>query len=462
MRLRTYLSLLGCLILASCVMPFASHDLGSIYNRSAQVDDLERNPVILIPGILGSRLREGEGGRIAWGAFESGAVDVRKPEGLRSLALPMREGAQLSMLRDELIADQVLDRVRVELFRLPVESRAYVRLLSAIGVGGYRDASLAGNVDYGNRHFTCFQFPYDWRRDVAENAVALADFIAEKRRYVENEMRRRYGYTKPVRFDLVAHSMGGLVVRHFLYFGRENPPAQGVPWAGADGIDRVVLIAPPNAGSLDALSRLVDGADYSWVLPHFESGLLGTFPSIYQLLPRLRHHALLDGEQAVDPLDVALWRRHRWGLLDPRQAKVLETLLPEVADPARRQAIADDHLVKSLSRAREVQEALDRDAPVPAGLSVHLIAGDARPTATRYQINGDGRLVASIHGAGDGLVSRASALLDERQDEGWTVRLRSPIHWQGVVFLPGDHLGLIESPAFVDNLLFGLLEKPAL
>lgn len=448
--------------LAACSSRLGGPDLGGLYNRAAQADDQSRNPIIVIPGILGSRLREGPSGRIVWGAFEQGAADVRTADGLRALALPMAEGRPLSALQDGLIADRVLDRIRVQLFRLPIESRAYFRLLSALGVGGYRDASLARVVDYGDRHFTCFQFPYDWRRDIAENAALLEAFIAEKRREVEAEMRRRYGRESPVRFDLVAHSMGGLVARYFLQYGGEEAPADGsVPWRGAAGIERAVLIAPPNAGSTDSLSRLVDGADYSFLLPHFEAALLGTMPSIYQLLPRARHGALIEGTQAVDPLDLALWQRHGWGLLDPAQASVLQRLLPDTADPQARRRIAEDHLRKSLDRARQVQAALDRPAATPPGLRLHLIAGDAEPTLARYRIGAGGRLVADHYAPGDGLVLRASSVLDERPAQGWQARLMSPIDWRSVLFLHGDHLGLMDQPSFVDNLLYLLLEQPA-
>lgn len=448
------------LFLSGCSSQLTAPNIGGIYNRAAQSDDRLRNPVIVVPGILGSRLREVEDGQIVWGAFETGAADVRTPEGLRALALPMGKGVQLLDLRDNLKADQVLDSIRVQLFRLPIESRAYFRLLAALGVGGYRDQSLARLVDYGDRHFTCFQFPYDWRRDIAENAAALADFIAEKRLYVEGEMRRRYGRQEPVRFDLVAHSMGGLVTRHYLYYGREPPPSAGIPWKGAEGIDNVVLIAPPNAGSVDSISRLVEGANYSWVLPHFEAAMLGTFPSVYQLLPRQRHGALIENGKSTDPLDLQLWKRHGWGLIDPAQAEVLAKLLPEIEDGDERRAIAEEHLAKSLARAREVQEALDRTAKPPLGLSLHLLAGDTQPTLSQLSISSSGKLQGGEVLPGDGLVTRASALLDERRGNRWQPRVASPLSWQGVVFLPGDHLGLMESPGFVDNLLYLLLEKP--
>ena len=85
-------------------------------------------------------------------------------------------------------------------------------------------------------------------------------------------------------------------------------------------------------------------------------------PKAYQLLPRERHGAWTtpEGERLTDPLSVATWDRYGWGLLDPDEEAVLEDLLPDEPDPARRRAIARDHVAKCLERARQLHEALDR------------------------------------------------------------------------------------------------------
>lgn len=461
MRRLSCLVLAACLTLSGCWSSMSSPDLGGIYNMATLADDSQRNPIIVIPGILGSRLRQGSDGRIVWGAFESGSLDVRNDEGLRALALPMQQGVPLSQLRDDLTADKVLDKIRVQLLRLPLESRAYFKLLGVLGAGGYRDQSLGGALRYGDKHFTCFQFPYDWRRDIPENARLLGEFIETKRRFVADEQKRRYGIDKPVRFDLVAHSMGGLVTRYYLEYGGAEPSAtQGVPWSGASGIDRVVLIAPPNGGALDSLDRLVNGADPSWLLPHFDSALLGTMPAIFQLLPRSRYARVTDGKEKLDVFDAATWQTQQWGLLDPAQADVLRRLLPDQPDPLRRQQIARDHLEKVLARAREVQAALDRPAPLPEGLTLHLLAADAEATPAQMRAGQKPRLTVVASGAGDGIVLRASALQDERVAEGWQPRLQSPIEWSSVTFLGGDHLSVFDNEAFADNLLYLLLEQP--
>jgi len=75
-------------------------DLGNLYNKLAQQKEPFRNPVIVIPGILGSRLVEGTTRETVGGAFGSGAVDPTSAEVAHLLALPITPGADLKDLRD--------------------------------------------------------------------------------------------------------------------------------------------------------------------------------------------------------------------------------------------------------------------------------------------------------------------------------------------------------------------------
>jgi pimeloyl-ACP methyl ester carboxylesterase len=460
------------LICCACASAPSAPDLSAIYERAAKHHDQSRNPVILIPGILGSRLRDSETGRIVWGAFSPGYADPQTPEGARLVALPMREGAVLRDLRDGVVPDGALDRLEVSLLGLPLELGAYRHILGTLGVGGYRDEDLgrSGEIDYGADHFTCFQFDYDWRRDIAENAARLESFIAEKADYVRRERARRYGATgAEVRFDVVAHSMGGLVARYFLAYGGELLPEDGsVPkptWAGARHLERIVLVGTPNAGSVKALRQLVQGVRFAAILPKYEPAILGTMPSVYELLPRGRHGALVDASAPHEPItdlhDPALWERMGWGLAAADQDRVLRVLLPEVSDPVERRRIALDHLAKCLRRAKQVAEALDAPGLPPRGVEMFLVAGDAVRTEQVAAVDrGTGELRIVGFGPGDGTVLRSSTLLDERVGREWTPDLVSPIAYRQVHFLFTDHLGMTRDPAFTDNLLYLLLEDP--
>ncbi|MCG8455391.1 MAG: hypothetical protein MI919_03850, partial [Holophagales bacterium] len=341
--------------------------------------------------------------------------------------------------------------------------------------GGYRDSAFSPEdyrglgLDYGEGHFTCFQFPYDWRRDNVESARRLFRFLKQTRDQVAAERERRWGRTDPVRFDVIAHSMGGLVLRYMLRYGDAELPEEGpLPeptWAGAELVERAILVATPNAGALDALEDLAFGRDFGPFLPRYPPAVLGTLPGGYQLLPRHRHRALVDSAGgSMDFLDPDTWIRKGWGLADPAEASVLEQLLPGIGDPEERRRVALDHLEKSLRRARRFHQALDRPSAPPATTELVLFAGDSEPTPTRARFEpGKRRLEIIEQGPGDGTVSRASALMDERSGlDHFVPTLRSPVRWSQVSFLFTDHLGITSDPTFSDNVLYLLLEAPPL
>ncbi len=457
------------LTVIGCSAPAKAPDLGGIYNDLARHEDPYRNPVILIPGLLGSKLVEPHSDTIVWGEFGTGTLNPNKPEGARLFSLPMQPGKNLYELKDRVKPAGTLDRVVVNFGGYPVEQNTYAYILGVLGIGGYRDEQLheAGLIDWGNDHFTCFQFDYDWRRDLVESAKRLDQFIKEKKRYVQDQIAQRFGLKDhDVKFDIVAHSMGGLVARYYLRYGVQDLPSNGSPpeltWAGARYVDNLIMVGTPNAGSIQALKVLVDGFKPAVLLPRYPAAVLGTMPAVYMLLPRNRHLPLLDADnQPVEDIhDPALWVKHRWGLADPAQDTALKMLLPDSANEDQRRQIAIDHLKKCLARARQFSEAMDRPARFPEGLEYYLVAGDSEDTAMTAQINSDSTLTIVKNGPGDGTVLRSSALLDERRPDNRNFRLVSPIPWTDVMFLFSSHRNITNDPAFTDNLLYILLEKP--
>jgi pSer/pThr/pTyr-binding forkhead associated (FHA) protein len=106
------------------------------------------------------------------------------------------------------------------------------------------------------------EFAYDWRQDVRESARRLAEAIDA------------WPVTPPV--TIIAHSLGTLVSRYYIE-----------RLGGKDKVGRVVLIGGPHQGTPRIATDLIQGVG---LLPF---GLFGdrlldvikTFPSVYQILP---------------------------------------------------------------------------------------------------------------------------------------------------------------------------------
>ena len=451
-------------------------DLRVIYQKSAQVRVPDRNPVIVIPGVLGSKLVDQETEQVVWGAFDFDYADPSTDEGFQLISLPIGETTQPSTLKDSVEPVSVLDKMVINILGVPVNIQAYAGILSTLGVGGYRDESFAKKkaIDYGDDHFTCFQFAYDWRRSNAENAARLDAFIQEKRKQVQASYKKQYGIENAdVKFDIVAHSMGGLITRYYLRYGSEDiGPNFEVPpltWAGARYVDRAILVGTPNAGAPGAYIQLINGMDIGRpILPHYPPELVGTFPSVYELMPRPRHGALAWDDDPTDKVgnhyDPELWKENEWGLAirDEDNEDMLALLLPDVSSREERRRIALAYQATLLRRAEAFHKALDAPAVPPEGLELFLVAGDAhKKTKKVVSVERYNAEIETLEfDSGDGVVLRSSALLDERVGGDWQPYVDTPIRWSSVMFLFAEHTQITQDPAFADNVLYWLMEDP--
>lgn len=452
-------------MLPACGSKQTTADLALLYSDAAQVEEEFRAPVLVLPGILGSKLIDTESGRMVWGAFSGDYANPSESDGARLISLPMAEGVPLADLDDEIRSDGALDTVEVKFLGIPVELSAYVQILGTLGVGGYRDRQLgqSGAIVYNSDHYTCDQYDYDWRKDISQHAADLHEYVKDVAEYSASER----GLDEPVKVDLVAHSMGGLVARYYLRHGPVPLPDDGslppVTWEGAKYVKRLIMVGTPNAGSALSLTQLVNGYRIAPILPAYNQAILGSFPSIYQLLPRTRHGSVVlrGTDERVNVFDPQEWIDREWGLADPDLDDELAELLPGTDTADERRRIALDHLRKSLERAEQFHRAIDRPATPPEGLEIVLIAGDAEDTLAVIEVDPrTGRLRDGADVPGDGTVPRYSALADERTGREWSPRLDSPIDFERVLFLANDHLGLTKDPNFSNNVLFMLLEEP--
>ena len=449
-------------LLTSCGVSPKPPDLASLYAAAASAKGEARRPLIGVPGTLGSRLVDGATGRIVWGGGASGGIsaDPDDPDEFSLLALPIPGPDQaLRDIRDTVVPDGILDFAIADVLGVSVEIEVYGGVLPTLSAGGFRYARPEETV---GPDFNTFRYDYDWRRDLIETAQEFGAFVRARR---EEVATRRGVAPETVRFDLLAHSMGGLVSRYFLMYGDAVPEPGGrlppITWAGAAYFERVVFVAPPNAGSIVALENLVNGKTLGPLQPFYPPHLLATHPSVYQLMPRARHNrVVLRGEPVEDLYSGDRWAEHGWGLAGASDEE-LALLLPDEQDPARRRLFATEHTNRLLARARTFHRMMDRWAPPPPHLDMFLVVGGGFETPATGAIDpATGRLEITEFDEGDGVVLRASALLDERQGGDLTPGLRSPLEFKSVLLLPDEHVELTKNPIFGDNFLFWLLEAP--
>ena len=467
---------LSLLLLTGCLATLVPPDFENFFDSEAAKRYPDRNPVIVIPGFLGTRLVDADSGTVIWGAVGGNFADPDTPEGSRLLALSLRDDVSSPNVQP----GGVLDRFRFRV--LSVRLKSYHEILHALGEAGYRDEDLSRRVDFGDERLNSFQFAYDWRLSNADNARRLHEFILEKAAYCRTDRQRRGLRVGEIRFDLIAHSMGGLLARYYLRYGPQPLPADGslpeLTWEGAHHVERAILVATPNAGAAQAALSMTRGVRHSPGLPHYDAMLNGTYPAPYQLLPRSRHGATVDARdptRRLDLLDPDLWEQAGWGLANRDQEERLQWLLPDIGDANERRRLALAYQRKMLRHAGQFQRAMDVPASPPEGTELFLIAGTAEPTPSVLAIDPEtGEVEVVGYSPGDGRVPRFNALMRGPSEtqmemepgvESLEARPRDsepepPIAWRDTVFTARKHSRMSGGRVFADRVAYWLLELP--
>jgi len=462
----------------ACLLKASRPNLPAIFPAPIVAKQTGKTPIIIIPGVTGSELVNRMTGEKLW-------PDLF-PEDKEAMALPI-SSTTLSENRDDIVASRVIETA--QLIKFMPEIGVYGALLKALeNQGGYRRGDIDAPQPDGDRD-TYYLFAYDWRRDNVESARKLAEKIAEIKRRTN-----RPG----LRFDIIAHSMGGLIARYFAMYGDADVLGDRQPrpdWRGAQSLRSLVLFATPNAGSMDALRSLIYGysiteANKPRINPFKGLGRVTIFtaPSVYQLLPRRKSARFYDANLdpvKIDLYDVETWERCHWSAaFDPEIAnRELKSSIKKFGESEGRSAAAKTlalraaYLQAVLKRATGFQEALDAAGAPPETLRLHLVGGDCEPTVA-------GALIVDVKGKtqtlfyprhlprelrkvafdklfipGDGRVTRQSLFglsFDlEQPDAGITQMMKQAPAY--TFFGCDTHGDLPINPTMLDNLLTWLL-----
>ncbi|MEU1325180.1 lipase/acyltransferase domain-containing protein [Streptomyces microflavus] len=229
----------------------------------SRVDDM----VVVVPGILGSRLADADGNEV-WGL--SGRALLR---GIHTFGRSVKGLVLPPGLGDEHPGDGVR----------PLGPMRDLHGLLGVGtlVDGY-DGFLGwlednftlrrrGEKDEPDAPANLIDFAYDWRLSCRYSAERLAERVDEEL----GRWRASTPERAEARVVLVCHSMGGLVARQYVE-----------QCGGAEVTRRVITLGTPYRGSLDALVYLVNGLRYGMgPLGLDVTAFARSLPSLHQLVP---------------------------------------------------------------------------------------------------------------------------------------------------------------------------------
>ena len=405
------LSLVSSACISARRTPNLEHIFASARTRTG------KRPVIVIPGILGSELINSKTGQTIW------------PSAVRTSNEGLPINPNLETNRDELVPGKILETVR--LAKILPEVYVYRDLLEALRrYAGYRETDWDNPGVDGDRD-TFYVFAYDWRRDNVANARDL----------VQRIQRLKQRLQRPdLKFNIIAHSMGGLIARYAAMYGDADLPPDDVAirptWLGAAHISKIVMIGTPNEGSSDAFATIVEGYSITEglrrrvpLLNKLTAEDAARTPSVFQLMPHQQAAKFLDENLHpldLDLYDVKVWKRYGWGALNSDEFR---------RDYDGNVEAIDAYLANTLKRARRFHEALDAVENADSPVVLLAIGGDCEETLSAPVILRDQKrnrwltlirpreyrtsagikmskrkVTAAMYAPGDGRVTRASLL----------------------------------------------------
>ncbi|MDX8402869.1 MAG: hypothetical protein R8K54_00490, partial [Mariprofundaceae bacterium] len=352
-------------------------DLKRIFEFSAS--ESFQTPVIVIHGAFGARIRDTDTNDEIW---PGGQADLLFGSSYDSLALDI-DPVTLQPSAGNTESYALFDKVGGHDF--------YGKILKTLrDAGGYVEKE-PGQEQTSSSH-AYYLFVYDWRQDVTINAAKLDDLIEQIRR----------DHKKPeLKVDIVAHSMGGLVTRYYMRYGRKNVLSQKTfqpDFSGGNKLRKVVLIGTPNLGSIRGLQNFLTG--YKLGLGGISAETIATMPGAYQLLPNPERNWMItpSGKKAdVQLYSAETWRKFGWSVFDPdAQSRIRRRFRNSNAAQQYIDTLAR-YFTRQLARAKRFHEALS----VPVTNSpIHYIVfgGDCELTPARCLIETvRGKTVIRLH-----------------------------------------------------------------
>ena len=232
----------------------------------------QRDPVIIIPGMLGTNMQDQD--VVLWPNLADMLLDPTS-----TFMNPLAMNSNGTPTDANVFPNGILTAVNYT-FGTFHYSDTLTQLLVA---NGYVDGK------------SMFTFPYDWRLDPKTLANELA-----------TEVNSVLSSTGVPQVDIVAHSYGGLVLKQYLADIRapavtstssSTASSTYTPSEAEQHIGKLVFVAVPNLGAAEAAKALIFGSGFGVpLLSDSEIQVLAAnMPSIYSLLPSADSYSYLPG-----------------------------------------------------------------------------------------------------------------------------------------------------------------------
>ncbi len=225
----------------------------------------KRNPVILVPGVMASYLNDYFTGEEVWPSFVKMALSG-SDNYLDALMLDEFGDNSSPSVRP----NDIFRSIQIEIINEKIINEDFFTgLIQELKNNGYEDDK------------DLFVFPYDWRLNLNSIAGKETNFWQESLKEKIMDVQRQTGVEK---VDVIAHSMGGIVVKNYISL------------YGTSSIDKFIDIATPHLGSPKMFKVLNYGDNLeipildAWRVKKISQNM----PSAYQLLPSRRYFS--DGQ----------------------------------------------------------------------------------------------------------------------------------------------------------------------
>ena len=215
-----------------------------------------KTPVLIVPGLLGTEMKSGS--QLLWPDIGKMAISSSD-----SFMDNLQFGINLSSSVESLMVGGVIKKLETALGLVNFD---YIEgLLTEFKNQGYiSDANL-------------FTFPYDWRYGVSgkySDGTTNVDLLAQKIKGIMSQ-------TGSDKVDVVAHSMGGLIVKKYVMDNSAD-----------NHIGKAVFVGVPNTGSPKAIKVLLQGDNFGipWLNDAEIKKISANMPASYDLLPTQQYY----------------------------------------------------------------------------------------------------------------------------------------------------------------------------